>query len=421
MALLAVLTLWLTFNLHSRTGHLTYKSELFGDKAGYYIYLPATFIYGFDGGKVPTGLSEKTGKGFYVDSLGKICTKYPVGVALMQSPFFLATHHLIAPLLGDAADGFSMPYHRMVDVAAWAYLMLGLLILARVLGEYFKPPIVWATLLCFLLGTNLFYYYAVESGMSHVYSFFLVAALIRLTQKIHRRGVLSWGLGLLLGLVCGLLIVTRFTNAMVLSVLLFWDAGTLRELKGRVRLFLRSPGSLAIPVIPLVLASLQMCYYQYLTGDPFLYSYPNESFDFAHPELLRIWLSPHNGLFPYAPTMVFALVGLGRMVHQRLAGGWYGIVLFLATSYVFASWWQWFFGCSFGSRPFVEYFPVFMLPFGHFLVWVSTQSRPLKFSIYGLLGLLAIVNVKTSYLYVLVFLGENDWDWGYWWRMETAF
>ena len=91
----------------------------------------------------------------------------------------------------------------MVDVAAWFYMLLGLWIMSKVLAVYFKPVIVWGALGCFLLGTNLWYYYAVESGMSHIYSFFLVAALLRITQRIHQNdkvdGWLAFGLGAVAG------------------------------------------------------------------------------------------------------------------------------------------------------------------------------------------------------------------------------
>ncbi|MBL0017449.1 MAG: hypothetical protein IPP17_13705 [Bacteroidetes bacterium] len=201
-AAFAFATLWLCLNLHSRTGYFTYKSEIFGDKAGYYIYLPATFVFKFEANQVSDTLSDAVGNGFLIQD-GKIFTKYPIGVAVMQAPFFLVTHFVIAPALGYPSNGFSPPNFKMVDVAAWFYMLLGLWIMSKVLAVYFKPKLVWIALGCFLLGTNLWYYYAVESGMSHIYSFFLVAALLKITQRIHQNdkvdGWLAFGLGAVAG------------------------------------------------------------------------------------------------------------------------------------------------------------------------------------------------------------------------------
>lgn len=419
--LLAAGTLWLTLNLHSRTGVLTYKGEIFADKAGYYIYLPATFIYGFDARAVPQDLPLAAGCGFLVDDGEHIYTKYPIGVAVMMTPFFLITHYVIAPLSGNPADGFSAPYHKMVDVAAWCYLLLALLLLAKVLGEYFPWRTVALTLLCFLLGTNLFYYYAVESGMSHIYSFFWVSVLLRLTQWIHKRGKINAGLGLALGATIGMLLVTRFTNGLLLSVLLFWEVGSWAAMKERIRIFLTSPAILLALVPMLILMGLQIAYYVYLTGSLFAYPYQGEVFDFAHPELLKVWFSPHNGLFTHAPLMLIALWGLVAMLRQGKEEAWYPIVVFFSCSYIFASWWQWNFGCAYGYRPFVEYYPLFMIAFAYALQRLASKPLPWRIGAWSLMLPMIFFTFKNGYLYRLCFTGAGDWDFAEWWAMFGQF
>ncbi|MBL0018533.1 MAG: hypothetical protein IPP17_19365 [Bacteroidetes bacterium] len=78
-AAFAFATLWLCLNLHSRTGYFTYKSEIFGDKAGYYIYLPATFVFKFEANQVSDTLPRRCWKWVLIQN-GKIFTKYPIGV-----------------------------------------------------------------------------------------------------------------------------------------------------------------------------------------------------------------------------------------------------------------------------------------------------------------------------------------------------
>ena len=43
-----VITLFLTFNKHSKSGYYNYHSEIWADKAGYYVYLPAVFKFNFN-------------------------------------------------------------------------------------------------------------------------------------------------------------------------------------------------------------------------------------------------------------------------------------------------------------------------------------------------------------------------------------
>src|SRR5680860_135802 len=81
--------LFLTFNRHSKSKDLDYHSEIWADKAGYYVYLPAAIKYKFNPVNFPDSIDVKTGNGFMLDyEHKKIRTKYTCGVALMQLPFF---------------------------------------------------------------------------------------------------------------------------------------------------------------------------------------------------------------------------------------------------------------------------------------------------------------------------------------------
>jgi len=45
---LLIVSLFLTFHIHRNNGYFNWKSEIWADRAGYYIYLPAFFMYHFD-------------------------------------------------------------------------------------------------------------------------------------------------------------------------------------------------------------------------------------------------------------------------------------------------------------------------------------------------------------------------------------
>ena len=78
LSLFYFFTVFLTLNRHSRTGIQNYHSEIWADKAGYYIYLPSFFIYNFDGKKLPKKIDTFTGNGFVIekniDSVYDDCT-----------------------------------------------------------------------------------------------------------------------------------------------------------------------------------------------------------------------------------------------------------------------------------------------------------------------------------------------------------
>lgn len=412
----AALTLWFSFHIHSRSAPFTYKSQIFADKAGYYIYLPATFVFGFDADAVPDSLSEKVGSGFLITEDNKIYTKYPIGVSLMQSPFFLLAHGVVAPVTGQASDGFSPAYHAMVDVAAWAYMLLGMGLLFTVLRRRHSLGRTVGTLALLLLGTNLAYYYATESGMSHIYSFCVVAALILLLDGLGDRQALGAGRALALGGLCGLLVVTRFTNVLLLSLVLAWGVGSLSGLGQRIRLVL-APRTLPLLLLgPAVLIGLQLAYYHYLTGSFFLYSYGDEGFDFLHPQLLKALFSPNNGLFPHAPIVLFGLIGLGIMAARREAMGWYGLGLFAICAYLFSCWWQWYFGCAFGQRSYVELYPILAFGIAQFLQWVSERlPRPAQVATWCVLIVMCLLVTNHMYHFKLCYIGQGDWDWAFWW------
>lgn len=165
-----------------------FKDTILSDGKGYYVYLPAVFIY-HDLGFSFVDEIEKT----YYDTNtkydfrsyweGKAYSKYSVGVALLLSPFFIIAH-LLSLLLGYSADGYSQPYTIAVCIGALFYLLLGLTYLKKLLSLYKigdTATVVAITSITF--GTNLFYYTIVEPSMSHVYSFAFIAMFLYSTLR----------------------------------------------------------------------------------------------------------------------------------------------------------------------------------------------------------------------------------------------
>jgi hypothetical protein len=161
------ISLALTWFFHKDTTKFNDPHGLWSDRAGYYIYLPATFFYHFDTHKMPADMDVQTGGGFSIDTLNnKIDTKYTCGVALLASPFFMASG-LVSRIAGyHSESGFSLIYMRMMGLAAVIYLVLGLWFLKRFLNFYFSQAVSLFVITVIFLGTNLFYYSLIDGMMS---------------------------------------------------------------------------------------------------------------------------------------------------------------------------------------------------------------------------------------------------------------
>jgi hypothetical protein len=409
---LLIISLFLTFNTHRKNDFFTWKSEIWADRAGYYIYLPSFFMYHFDAKKCPEKIDEKTGYGFNIDyQKNTINTKYTYGIAALLSPFFIGAR-IASPVLklpGDA--GFGPVYHRMVNVAAVVYLILGLCLLKRFLGFYFKPSLQYLILFFIYAGTNLLFYTIDDTLMSHVYSFFLFS-LFLLFMKKFIEDTSRYRYFLVMTLTYALIFLIRPTNALILVLFFTWDTDGIKEIRQRISVFFTYRNLLSFVVIVICIFLPQIIYWKYSRGNFLAYSYSGESFsNWNHPKLPEVWFSTLNGLFLYAPMVILMIAGMIIMIIKKIPDGLLTLILFFLISYIFASWYNWYFGCSFGQRSFVEYYAIFAIPFGYF-IRDSMQIRNLLLRALVLLPLLlfSYYNVRMTLNFNKCFFGST-WDW----------
>lgn len=405
------LALFLTFNRHSKSGYFNYHSEIWADKSGYYIYLPATIIYGYNPEKFPAGIDDSLGNGFKLDYENhKVRTKYFSGVAILQIPFFI-TAHLLAKPLGYERDGFSPIYHWSINVAAIFYLLLGLIFLKKFLSKDFRGKTIWLVLLTLFFGTNLYYYAIDETAMSHVYSFFLFSIFL---FQIRKTNYLKHSLlfdRILFGIVCGLIVLTRPTNIIFLSVFFFLDIKNHGDIIKRIKFVIRPRVLFPVALSALIIWVPQFFYWHYLDGKILSYTYQGEGFLLGNPRLLQTWISPLNGLFLYSPFYLIIILGIIYMIRSKLVNGIYILLIFGVISYIFSCWWDWSFGCSFGGRNYVEYLALFSIPVAFLFQKVSTLSKPKIVGFWLIVILLIGINMKLIYSYDECFEGARNWDW----------
>ena len=107
-------------------------------------------------------------------------------------------------------------------------------------------------------------------------------------------------------------------------------------------------------------------------------------------------LSFQKGWFVYTPFMLWLLPAL-YYLFKKSKYHFYSFTFFATfLIYIFSSWWNWFFGDSFGMRPMVDYYALFALPI---TLWFNTLTKKTKIAVTIVSILLAFFNIFQSYQY----------------------
>jgi hypothetical protein len=350
------------------------------DSYGHYVYLPAWFIYHDStlnavardccGGDFPafTGISRWPGTRRWVNV-------HPIGVSLLQAPFFFAGHAL-TKWSNLSPDGFTLYYQHAAGLAGVFWTVAGLFVLRRLLLRHFSDRVTAVTVVTIWFGTNLFHYGTYDSGYSHAYSFFLFAALINLAELWSTRGP-SLDRAALLGLIAGLIVLTRHPNGIFLAVVPLYGVTNLASARARVRELFERWRELAMMVMVGTLVLLpQMAIYKDATGRILVSAYGNQTFNFLEPQIANVLFSARKGLFFWSPILLAALAGFFLRCHGTRAFAAGAAFVLLADTYLIASWWDWQFGASYGHRGFTDTFPLFALGLAALFEWsTATVTR----------------------------------------------
>lgn len=411
---IAVVAIVFSFGLHPRAKFSTWEGPLWADGAGYFVYLPASFYYGFDAKAFPENIEKQMGLGFVLQHDGKVFTKYTYGVALMQLPVYALIDGWVR--LKEAQHvprGFTTSHQRTVLLAPVLWLLLGLWWLLLWLQKRFRAVVARWVVVALFLGSHLFYYTVDSGAMSHVYSFALFSALLVLldrTEAAHSKSHLAW-LVLLIGFVAGLILVIRPTNAIFLLFAFLAGADGWRTFGAKFafwltpfRLFLLAGGML------LALAP-QLVYWKYLSGNWIYYSYQQEGFKWLNPALLKFLFSPAGGLLVYAPIYWLMVPGWWLWLRAKPFAASWALLCFLLATYVFSCWHSWSYGGSFGARPLVEYLVLSAPALAFYVKACVEASKVWRISGIALLLVLTFWSVKFTLSFNKYFFGTGDWDW----------
>lgn len=366
------------------------KRVICWDIKSYYAYLPAYFIdhniemYGWKDNLPP--FDQK----YWPICLGDdvFVIKMSMGVSFFYAPFFAAAHCLAEPL-GYPADGFSAPYSFALLLSGALYAWLGLLVLCRLLRRHFSDKVTAAVIAIIGLTTNLFWYATFEAPMSHSYSFFLFSLFLYITELWYEKP--TWWRSLALGLVFALISLVRPSNALIVIVFLLYGVSKWEDIPNHVRLYLQEwPKILSIIALTFLIWLPQCLYWKHITGHFLFYSYTNEGFYWNDPKIIQVLFGFRKGLFVYSPVLLAALAGFFLLWKRKREYFWPILVFCILNVYIISSWWCWWYGGSFGLRPFIESYSMLAIPMALFITWISEQKRWLRTTLFAIITVLAL-------------------------------
>lgn len=370
------------------------------DVFGYYLYLPAKFIYGdlaLVNQEWLTQLVDKYEPSSTLYQLVRIdngnwVIKYSMGMAFLYAPFFFVAH-LIAEYFGYPADGLSLPYQYSVTIGGLIYAIIGLIFLTKVLRHYFNNTTTSLLLIIIFFGTNYFHLTAFDGTLlSHNFLFTLYAILVYSTIKWHDKQKVKYAI--IIGIMIGFIILIRPSEIVCIFIPILWNIKNQQTFKEKINLIRKHLYHIFLLILfVFVIITPQLLYWKSLTGSFLFYSYdnPGEGLDLLSPHIYNFLFSFRKGWLIYTPIMIFSILGLYYLFKQKRSIFYAILIFFIIDIYIASSWTCWWYaGGSFSSRSLVPAYVLLSLPLGYFIENIKNKTRVVKYLIIGI-GIFFIV------------------------------
>ncbi len=360
-------------------------ASLHWDGAGYYFYLPATFIYddlALEDRSWFEAMREKydlSGTLYQVHSMpdrpGHV-NQYSSGIAILIAPAFFVAHALAKPL-GFEADGFSPIYQCSVSIWSLALAVLGIFMLRRMLLRFFTDGITAWILLLLIACTN--YLVQIPGTLVSPHNYLLLLFAIYLTA-VHDWHATFQRKHFYIAVACGAMAgLIRPTELTWFFILPFWGSRSVGEMWRGVGQWFSVHRAMTLRAIALALLiiSPQVIYWLIATGKPLYMSYanPREGLDLTSPHTIDFLFSFRKGWFIYTPLAIVAVLGFLPMRKLRPEWMWAVFGFFLINLYLVSSWTTWWYAQCFGQRVMIHSFPLLAIPLGFALTWVRDAGK----------------------------------------------
>lgn len=367
------------------------------DAFGYYMYLPSIFIY--QDVKELKWVPEidsayhLSGGELYQTILlesGTYTNKYLCGVALLQFPFFWAGHGLTF-LSGEPQDGFSWPYQYSILFGAIFWCMMGFIFLRKILLSFFNDRVSAMSLILLGLASNLVQYVSIDGAMSHAYIFPLYALVLWFTYRWHQQPRLLYAC--LIGLICGVAVISRPTELIMIFIPLFWNTHNKEEASLKWKSIFLHKNHVLFAVLFGVIGILpQLIYWKYTT-DSLIFDVGSKWY-FLNP-WFRVLIGPEKGWFLYTPVAILMVLGFFFMKNKPFRKS--VLIFCLLNIWIITAWSDWKYGASYSTRALTQSYPVFILALACFIEWIYEKRKGIY--LYVLTILLIVLNVYQLRIY----------------------
>lgn len=341
------------------------------DASGYYMYLPALFIYKDikkcqfkDSILVKYHPTPDFQQAFLHPNSGNYVMKYASGQAITMMPYFFMAHLYCKLNPAYPADGFSYPYQIFIGVGMLLYAFIGLFFLRKILLHYYKDSTVAIVLLSYVIGSNYLNYSSIDQAMTHNVLFTVYCLIIYFTIKFHASP--SYRHALFLGVLIGLATLIRPTDIIAALIPLLWSMSTSKDVLPKI-MFIRQHFSkyFIIAISACTIFSIQLIYWKWVANEWFVYSYEKQGFSWLHPHVLDYAFSYRCGWLRYCPMMILPLIGL--LLYLKDGVNKIAIIAFTVLNfYIVTAWDIWDYGGTAG-RAMVQSYPILAFPFCHLI------------------------------------------------------
>lgn len=376
------------------------------DNVGYYLYLPAKFIWKDIFLRNYTFLEDLIIKQYGLSGTlyqlvmledGAYMIKYTSGISILHFPFFLITHFLVQTFTSYPADGFSDPYQISFWISTVFYTLLGFLFLIKALNRLFEQRTALVTIIIFILGLNFLYMFEL-STIVHNYAFALYSIFLwQMLKWYEQKNLINT---IFLGLIYGFIIAVRPPDGIIIVVFFLWQVSNFHEFIAKLKWFLSNLKITLIFIIAVIIPFIpQMIYWITLTGKLVVNSYsnPGEGFDFLSPHTLNFLFSFRKGWIIYSPIILF-LIPAFIMLYRKKREYFYATFVFLLISvYLHSSWTCWWYAESYGQRSMLQSYVVLAVPFGFFVNHILNSRKKLKTLMFFVIGVFILFNIFKYY------------------------
>jgi hypothetical protein len=373
IVVIGMFLLWKTVqeNKWGKIDELGHSDIILWDVTSYYSYLPALFVHG----DLSMRFTDQDANGFRnrmefwpeTSANGNYVIKTTMGLAFLYAPSFVVAHSYCLLSGHYLANGFSAPYEIALMLGQIIWFVVGFIFLRKILLNYFPEAITAITLLSLFFASNLYYISIYKPGLPHIYNFSLSAIFIYCTIRWLDKRIMKYAF--FLALTIGLLTLIRPINILFLVFPLLFGVSSKKLMLDRIKFLIANKVQILFMILIAFLVILpQMLYWKTYSGDWLYYSYGHgERFFFTDPKILEGLFSYRKGWLLYTPLMTLAILGLLAMPFAKRIRSFSLPLLLLTSMYIFVvySWWCWWYGGGFGSRPMIDLYAFLIIPLAY--------------------------------------------------------